>query len=116
MAEIPNVLIEKPFRDRVTTSVASTSTRLFWKAFDSLRPGEQLDRSESTLDRIDSLISNSIIRNIVGQSQTTINFREVMDTGKILLVSLSAQYKSLTSTLGTTIFRQLLPASLSRAC
>src|SRR5258708_7988568 len=115
MAEIPNLLIEKPFRDRVTTSVASTSTRLFWKAFDSLRPGEQLDRSESTLDRIDSLISNSIIPNIVAQSQTTINFPEVMDTGKIMLVSLSAQYDSLTSLLGSIIIGQLLTASLSRA-
>jgi hypothetical protein len=115
MCEIPLLLLDKPFRDKVTINVSSTATRLFWKSFEGLRTTEQLERSESTLDRIDSLISNSIIRNIVGQSSTTINFRDIMDSSKILLVSLSAQYESLTSLLGSIIIGQLLTASLSRA-
>ena len=117
MVDIPPLLLDKPFRDTVlgNVSLLSGSTRLFWNSFNALRSTEQLDRSESTLDRIDSLISNSIIRNIVGQAKTTMNFRDIMDSGKILLVSLSAQYESLTSLLGSVIIGQLLTASLSRA-
>src|SRR6266516_1150014 len=115
MCEIPLLFLDKAFRERMVAHVSSSSTRLFWRSYDQLRSQEQLDRSESTLDRIDSLISNSIIRNIVGQSRTTIDFRGIMDTGKILLVSLSARYESLTSLIGSIIIGQLLTASLSRA-
>lgn len=115
MVEIPNLLLEKSFRDKVTVNDFSNSTQYFWNSYDKLRPQEQLDRSESTLDRIDSLISNSLIRNIVGQSATSINFRDIMDKGKILLVSLSARYESLTSLLGSIIIGQLLTAAISRS-
>lgn len=112
MVDIPPLLLEKNFRDKVLTN---GTRNLFWKSYDELRPSERLERSESTLDRIDTLISNSIIRNIVGQSYTSINFRDIMDKGKILLVSLSAQYESLTSLLGSIIIAQLLSSALSRA-
>src|SRR5207248_392000 len=71
MVEIPHLLLDKSFRDKVVSTLGSSgsTSRLFWKSYDSLRPQEQLERSESTLDRIDSLVSNSIIRNIVGQSK-----------------------------------------------
>ncbi len=115
MCEIPLLFLDQAFRNKMVAHVSSSSTRLFWRSFDQLRSHEQLERSESTLDRIDSLISNSIIRNIVGQSRSTVDFRGIMDTGKILLVSLSARYESLTSLIGSIIIGQLLTASLSRA-
>ncbi len=103
MCEIPNLLLDKSFRDRVVANVTSTSTKFFWKNHDQLRSQDQSERSESTLDRIDSLISNAIIRNIVGQSQTTINFRKIMDSGKILLVYLPKQFGSMSTLLGSVV-------------
>ncbi len=114
MVEIPNLLLEKSFRDNVISTFANKTPSLFWKSYDSLRPSEQLERSESTLDRIDSLISNSIIRNIVGQSHTSLNFREIMDTGKILLVKLPARMEAFSSLVGAILIGQLLEAALSR--
>jgi Type IV secretion-system coupling protein DNA-binding domain len=113
MCEIPYLLLDKPFRDRVVPTYGTTG--LFWKSFDNLRGNEQLERSESTLDRIDSLISNHIIRCIVGQNTTTIDFRGIMDSGKILLVSLHAQLDAMTDLLGSIIIGQILLAALSRA-
>lgn len=113
MVEIPNLLLDKAFRERVVKNAAG-STSLFWKTYDAIRPTEQLERSESTLDRIDSLISNSIIRNIVGQSHTSLNFREIMDTGKILLVKLPARMEAFSSLVGAILIGQLLEAALSR--
>src|SRR5437763_3213686 len=48
MCEIPHLFLDKAFRDSCTKNTYG-STRLFWKSYDSLRPQEQLDRSESTL-------------------------------------------------------------------
>ncbi len=110
MCEIPVLLQEKAFRAKVLTHERNTA---FWRSYDKLRESEQLDRSESTLDRIDSLISNSIIRNIVGQSKT-IDFKKVMDDGKILLVKLNRSYMDMTRLLGSVIIGQLLMAALSR--
>jgi hypothetical protein len=73
MCEIPYLLLDKQFRERVIPKYGTTG--LFWKNNDLLRPPDHIDRSESTLDRIDALVSNSIIRCIVGQPKTTIDFR-----------------------------------------
>src|SRR5207244_1129057 len=88
--------------------------RLFWKAYDALRPTERMDRSESTLDRIDALINNEILYPIVGQSKTTIDFAQIMNTGKILLVKLPGKDEDITTLLGSVIINQLLLAALSR--
>src|SRR5262249_27091941 len=112
MVEIPHLLMDKNFRDKVTGPLNS-ATNLFWKSYDSLRPQEQLDRSESTLDRIDALIGNDIIKCIVGQTQT-LDFREMMDTKKILLVRLYIDREELTTLLGSIIIGQLMLAALSR--
>ena len=81
----------------------------------NFRPSEQQERSESTLDRVDGLISNSIIYHTVGQSKTTLNFRSIMDSNKILLCSLGAMHESFCSLMGAIIIGQFLMASLSRA-
>ena len=115
ICEIPYLLQDKNFRERVVANTTLSTAKLFWKSFGELRTQEQLERSESTLNRIDSLTSNQIIRCIVGQSKTTLNFREIMDTGKILLVSLNAQLDAMTNLLGSIITGQILLAALSRA-
>ena len=110
MCEIPLLLQDSRFRASVLRNEKYTS---FWKSYDRLRESEQLDRSESTLDRIDSLISNSIIRNIVGQTKT-IDFLDIMNSGKILLIKLNRSYMDMTRLLGSIIIGQILMAALSR--
>lgn len=110
MAEIPNLLLDASFRKRFPL----IDRNMFWKSYESLRPQEQLDRSESTLDRISSLTDNPIIKCIVGQSHTTIDFKKIMDEGKILLVLLPGRYEAFTSLLGSIIIGQLLTAALGR--
>src|SRR5207302_5089873 len=115
MIEIPNLLLDKSFRDRVVSRVRVTpSTKLFWKSYDSLRLSEQEEKSESTRDRIDRLVSNPILYYNIGQSQTSINFKEIMDEGKILLAYLPKQFGSMSSLLGSILISQLLLAALSR--
>lgn len=81
-----------------------------------VRPREQIELVSSSLNKIGRFITNPIIRNIVGQPESTINLREVMDKGQILLVNLSkgdlGQDNS--SLLGAVLVNQILIAALSR--
>lgn len=77
---------------------------------------QQIELVQSSLNKIGRFITNPIIRNIVGQPQSSVNLRQVMDEGKILLVNLSkgdiGQDNS--SLLGAVLVNQLLIAALSR--
>src|SRR5258708_10502668 len=66
------------------------------------------------ISRSERFILNEVVRYIVGQSRTTINFREVMDQGKILLVKLPGKYEDTTELLGSMIIAEVLTAALSR--
>lgn len=68
------------------------------------------------ISKFDKFTTNLAIRNIIGQSQSSFDFRKVMDEGKILVVNLS---KGLIgdenmSFLGLLIVQKLLAAALSR--
>src|SRR5947199_3996889 len=52
--------------------------------------------------------------NIVGQSKTALNCREVMDKGKILLVQLNPRLEDISNLIGSVIIGQILNAALSR--
>lgn len=66
------------------------------------------------VNKINAFITNPIFRRIVGQSRTTINMRDIMDTGKILLVKLPGKFERMTEILGAMIIAQLLAASYAR--
>ena len=81
-----------------------------------VRTREQIELVTSSLNKIGRFITNPIIRNIVGQPESTINLRQIMDDGHILLVNLSkgdlGQDNS--SLLGAVLVNQILIAALSR--
>jgi len=63
---------------------------------------------------VDEFINDPIGYYIFGQSHTSINFRSILDSGKVVLITLSTDFPLLTSLLGSILISQLLMASLSR--
>lgn len=80
------------------------------------KPREQQELVSSSLNKIGRFITNPVVRNIVGQPESTVNLRQVMDEGKILLVNLSKGDlgSDNASLLGAVLVNQLLIAALSR--
>lgn len=81
------------------------------------KPDHQIQLVSSSLNKIGRFLTNPMTRNIVGQPQSTVNLRQVMDEGKVLLVNLSkgdlgADNAAL---LGSIMVNQLLIAALSRS-
>ncbi len=114
MADIPLLLQDDQCRSKLVAQVKDPQVQLFWKTYNALRPSEQFDRAESTLNKMDELLQ-PLPRNIVGQGKTTVNIQQVMDERKILLVKLSAQLDQVTSLVGTLIIALFLNAAYSRA-
>jgi hypothetical protein len=114
MAEIPLLLQDGECRKKLVAQVTDPQVRLFWKTYDALKPSEQFDRAESTINKMDELLQ-PLPRNIVGQAKTTVKIQQVMDERKILLVKLSAQLDQVTSLIGSVIIALFLNAVYSRA-
>lgn len=66
--------------------------------------------------KFDTFITNTLMRNIIGQSESSINIREVMDSQKILLINLSKGFigEENSNFLGLLLVPAILRAALSR--
>lgn len=79
-------------------------------------PKDQTELISSSLNKIGRFLVNPVIRHIIAQPTNTIDFREAMDNGKIILVNLSKGDlgPDNSSFLGSVLANQLLLAALSR--
>lgn len=116
--EVQRALTDSSFVQELLPRVTDPIVRRFWT--DQIAQTSEFHKSE-TLDYIVSKFSrfttNKLIRNIIGQSRSSFNAREIMDNKKILLVNLSkGKLGEENSTfLGLLLVPSILRAAMSRA-
>lgn len=115
IAEIPLLLQDATARGKLIANVKNNQVKLFWNGYNKLKERDQQEKTSSTLNKVDAFLTQPMIANIVGQSKTSINFREIMDSGKILLVQLSPRLEDMSALVGAVVIGQLLNAAFSRA-
>jgi len=91
--------------------------RRYWT--DQVAKTDKKTKSEALtyfISKFDKFTTNLAIRNIIGQSQSSFDFREIMDSGKILIVNLSKGKlgEENMSFLGLLLVQKMLAAALSR--
>ncbi len=88
--EVVRALTDMSFVQELLPKVDDPMVRRYWT--DQIANTTDFHKSE-TLDYIVSkfgrFVTNKMMRNIIGQSESGFNFREVMDNQKILLISLN---------------------------
>ncbi|MST04377.1 MAG: DUF87 domain-containing protein, partial [Candidatus Pacebacteria bacterium] len=91
LLEINLVFANKAFRDAKLEKCKNPLVKLFWKDIAEKSGGEHslANMIPYISSKFDSFLSNDIMRPIVLQEKSSFNLREVMDSGKILLVNLS---------------------------
>lgn len=89
--DIPKVLIDEDFRNSKLKYVKDQTVLDFWtKEFPaSQRSNESGEVISWVVSKFGPFISNDSMRNIIGQTKSGFNLREIMDNKKILLVNLS---------------------------
>lgn len=115
--EIVRVLTDPKYVQELLPKVKDPIVKRFWT--DQIAQTSDFHKSE-TLDYIVSkfgrFVTNTTIRNIIGQSKSAFNFRDVMDNKKILLINLSKGRlgEENSQFLGLVIIPKLLVAAMSR--
>ncbi len=115
--EVVRVLTDATFVQELLPKVQDPIIRRYWT--DQIAQTSDFHKSE-VLDYIVSkfgrFVTNKMIRNIIGQSESAFNFRKVMDEGKILLVNLSKGKigEENSNFLGLVLVPKILVAAMSR--
>jgi hypothetical protein len=115
--EVVRVLTDSAFVEELLPKVSDPIVKRYWT--DQIAQTSDFHKSE-VLDYIVSkfgrFVTNKMMRNIIGQSKSAFNFRQVMDEGKILLVSLSKGRigEENSSFLGLILVPKILVAAMSR--
>ncbi|MFA6160812.1 MAG: type IV secretion system DNA-binding domain-containing protein [Patescibacteria group bacterium] len=87
---INRLLVDADYRTRVTAKIRDPIVKTFWVAeFASWSEKYATEAIAPIQNKVGQFLSASIIRNIVSQVKSTIDIRDVMDNGKILIVNLS---------------------------
>jgi len=115
--EVVRALTDAGFVQELLPKVQDPIVRRYWT--DQIAQTSDFHKSE-VLDYIVSkfgrFVTNKMMRNIIGQSKSAFNFREAMDNGKILLISLSKGKigEENSSFLGLILVPKILVAAMSR--
>jgi|CXWL01.1.fsa_nt_gi hypothetical protein len=115
--EVVRALTDDKYVQELLPRVKDPIVRRYWT--DQIAKTDQFHKSE-TLDYIVSkfgkFVTNKMIRNIIGQSVTTLDFRNAMDTGKIVFLKLAKGLlgEEDANFLGLLLVPKVLQAALSR--
>jgi len=117
--DISRVLSNKQFREAKLLKCMNPIVRQFWTEIATKAGGDAALENivPYITNKFDDFTANDFIRPIVGQQESSFNFRNVMDTKKILLINLSKGRlgEKNANLLGLIIVGKLFMAALSRA-
>jgi len=118
IAEIPRMFTDDAFVAKWKSKVKDPMILNYWDQ--EMAKTTEHTKSEMLgylISKVGRFIENQMVRNIIGQSHSGFNFREIMDKKKILLVNLSkGQVGEINSNLlGMIIVSKLQMAAMERA-
>ena len=118
LMEISKVLADEDFRKMKLSKCKNPVVMDFWTKEAEKAGGEAAlaNMVPYITSKLTTFISNDMMRPIIAQQKSTINFREIMDDGKILLVKLSKGKIGEINAhlLGMVIVGKILMAALGR--
>lgn len=117
LVEVLRLLIDPNFVKEKLPLITDPLVKRYWT--DEIAQTSDFHKSETMgyfVSKFDRFVTDKLLRNIVGQSQSAFNFREIMDQGKILLVDLSKGKigDENSNFLGLILVPRLLIAAMSR--
>ena len=116
MLDIEPLLTNKTFRDEMIRFIKNEAVTGFWQnRFDRWQEKDRVSSVESTLNKVSTFTSDPRIRLMLSSPKSTVNFREIMDTGKTILVNLSkGVLKTNSYLLGALFVAKIQMAAMSR--
>jgi hypothetical protein len=118
LMEVSKVLADKEFRSRLLAKCQNIVVKDFWEKEAEKAGGEAALANivPYITSKFNVFVANDYMRPIIGQAESLVNFREIIDNKKILLVNLSkGRLGDINSSLlGLIVTGKLLMAAFSR--
>ncbi|PIZ76062.1 hypothetical protein COY05_02685 [Candidatus Peregrinibacteria bacterium CG_4_10_14_0_2_um_filter_38_24] len=117
LIDIPRIFTDDAFLKYKVAKVKNPVVKAFWEhEYAATGDRERQEMIPYFSAKFGPFITNSIMRNTIGQKNSSFNFREIMDSGKILFVKLSkGKIGDLnTQLLGLVIVARIQMAAMSR--
>ncbi len=114
---VTRMLSDKAFRKKVVENITDPVVKAFWvKEFASYNDKFASEAVSPIQNKVGQFLSVALIRNIVGQVKSTIDMRQIMDEGKILILNLSKGRigEDNSALLGAMIITKIQLAAMSR--
>jgi CxxC-x17-CxxC domain-containing protein len=114
---INRMLSDSDFRNKVVEKITDPVVKAFWvNEFARYTQRYEVEATAAIQNKVGQFISAPLIRNIIGQVQSTIDMREAMDKGKILILNLSKGRigEDNSRLLGALLITKLQLAAMSR--
>lgn len=111
------MLSDKPFRKKIISNVQDPVVKAFWeKEFAGYADKFASEAVSPIQNKVGQFLSSSLIRNIVGQKKSAIDMRDIMDSGKILIMNLSKGHigEDNSALLGAMMITKIQLAAMSR--
>jgi len=118
MLGINRMLTDKVYRNKVVENVKDPTTKAFWvEEFAKYTERFAAEATPAIQNKVGQFISNPLIRNIIGQPQSSFDVRKIMDEKKILIVNLSKGLvgEGNANLLGAMLVTKIYLAAMSRA-
>jgi hypothetical protein len=115
---VNRMLTDKDYRKFIVSNVTDPTVKDFWeKEYASYTERFAQEAAPAIQNKVGQFVGNPVIRNIVGQSRTSFNLREIMDQKKILIVNLSKGKVGETNAnlIGSLLITKIYLAAMSRA-
>lgn len=118
LIDLPRLFTDDKFRELSVANVRDPIVKAFWEQ--QLAKTSDFHKSEMYnyfISKFGRFMTNDLMRNIIGQRQSSFDFRQIMDEGKILLVNLAkGKIGEINSNLlGLILVSKIQMAAFSRA-
>jgi hypothetical protein len=114
---ILRMFAEPEYRKKIVSNLQDPVIKAFWQN-EFARYSQKLETEAlaAIQNKVGQFVSNPLIRNILGQSRSTLNMRQIMDEGKIFIANLSKgkMGEDNSTLLGAMIITRLQLAAMSR--
>jgi CxxC-x17-CxxC domain-containing protein len=118
MLGIMRMLSDKGYRKKVVDHITDPVVKAFWEnEFANYNERFRSEAVSPIQNKVGQFLSSSIIRNIVAQPKSTVDMKDIMDNGKILLVNVSKGRigEDNSALLGAMLITKLQLAAMDRA-
>ncbi|MCC7537458.1 MAG: type IV secretion system DNA-binding domain-containing protein [Deltaproteobacteria bacterium] len=117
IADVPRLLLEERFRAMVVEKVTDPIVRHFWLVELPSYGRMTAEIVAPVLNKVGAVLTNPMVRAVVGRSRSAFDVRQVMDDGRVLLARLAKGElgEDASAILGALLLARIQVAAYSRA-